>query len=134
RAGTLWPGARWAFAGVALLALLLALGPTLNLDSYGQGSTGIPLPYSWLYDVVPGFNALRVPGRFGQLLMLGLAVLAGYGTARLSPPSPLRLRSGQAYPRATGERVPPSPFRLPFGERDARGASRAGAWPLPVPP
>jgi hypothetical protein len=77
-------GRKWAFAAVALVGLLLSFGPYLNLDAYGEQSTGIPLPYKWLYERVPGFDALRVPQRFGQLFMLGVAVCAGYGAAALA--------------------------------------------------
>ena len=40
--------------------------------------------YRQLYGLVPGFDALRVPGRFGVLVMTGLAVLAGFGAAALA--------------------------------------------------
>lgn len=71
------------FGIVALTGLVLSFGPSLNLDAYGEGSTGIALPYLWFYSYLPGFDALRVPQRFGMLMMLGLAVCAGYGVARL---------------------------------------------------
>jgi hypothetical protein len=74
-----WRGERWVFVAVMLAGLILSFGPTLNLDAYGNQPTGLPLPYGWLYQWVPGFDALRVPARFGQLFMLGLAVCAGYG-------------------------------------------------------
>ena len=74
---------RWLFLTVSLTGLVLSFGPTLNLEAYGLNSTGIPMPYRWLYGLVPGFDALRVAYRFGQLFMLGLSVLAGYGTLRL---------------------------------------------------
>ena len=74
---------KWFFVGITLFALILSFGPTLNMEAYGLKPTGIDLPYKWLYTIVPGFDALRVPYRFGQLVMLGLAVLAGYGSARL---------------------------------------------------
>ncbi|HET9495074.1 MAG TPA: hypothetical protein VFR15_12655, partial [Chloroflexia bacterium] len=77
-------GRKWAFAAVAFVGLLLSFGPYFNLDAYGEQSTGIPLPYKWLYEHVPGFDALRVPQRFGQLFMLGVAVCAGYGAAALA--------------------------------------------------
>ena len=77
------PVRRWFFVGITLLALVLSFGPTLNLEAYGLKPTGISLPYQWFYRLVPGFDALRVPYRFGQLMMLGLAVLAGYGVARI---------------------------------------------------
>ena len=73
------PGERWVFVALTLAGLILSFGPTLNLDAYGNNPTGLPLPYLALYQWVPGFDALRVPARFGQLFMLGLAVCAGYG-------------------------------------------------------
>jgi hypothetical protein len=41
------------------------------------------LPYAWLYAIVPGFKAMRAPVRFDAVVMLALAVLAGYGVAAL---------------------------------------------------
>ncbi len=77
------PDPRWLFAFVSLSGLILSFGPSLNLEAYGLNPTGLTLPYKWLYDLLPGFDALRVPQRFGQLFMLGLAVCAGYGVAGL---------------------------------------------------
>ncbi len=73
----------WLFGLLSLSGLVLSFGPNLNLEAYGLKSTGISLPYKWFYENIPGFNALRVPQRFGQLFMLGLAVCAGYGTSHL---------------------------------------------------
>jgi hypothetical protein len=81
RTGRTGRGARWTFVALTLAGLILSFGPTLNLDAYGNQPTGLPLPYQWLYQFVPGFDALRVPARFGELFMLGLAVCAGYGIA-----------------------------------------------------
>ncbi len=74
---------RWLFALLSLFGLVLSFGPELHLETYALKPTGISLPYKWFYDYVFGFDALRVPLRFGQLFMLGLAICAGYGTARL---------------------------------------------------
>jgi hypothetical protein len=74
---------RWLFAFMALFGLVLCAGPYLNLDEIGNQPTNIALPYLWLYDHVPGFDALRVPYRFGAIFMLGLALVAGYGVAAL---------------------------------------------------
>jgi len=68
-----------AFYGLgALLAFWLSLGPTVR-------SLGHPLPgaglYSWAYEHVPGFDGLRVPARFAMIVLLFLAVLAGFGAA-----------------------------------------------------
>jgi hypothetical protein len=86
---------RWLFAVLALSGLVLSFGPVLNLEAYGLNSTGITLPYKLLYDFLPGFAALRVPQRFGQLFMLGIAVCAGYGVAKL-------LRTKSASPNLAG--------------------------------
>jgi hypothetical protein len=72
------------FLVVIGVGFVLSLGPTLNMDSYGQGSTGISLPYRWLYEHVPGFDALRVPHRFDLLVMLGIGGCAGFGVVRLT--------------------------------------------------
>lgn len=74
----------WLFMLLSLSGLVLSFGPELNLEGYGLEPTGITLPYKWFYEYIPGFDALRVPLRFGQLFMLGIAVCAGYGTAWLS--------------------------------------------------
>ncbi len=74
----------WAFAALSLSGLILSFGPSLYLDAYGLSPTGLSLPYAWFYSWVPGWDALRVAGRFAQLFMLGLAVCAGYGVAFLS--------------------------------------------------
>ena len=72
------------FTLLILLALLLSFG--LNEQALGPGLA--PLlklsPYSWLYNHVVIFQGIRVPGRYGILVVLGLAGLAGWGAARLS--------------------------------------------------
>lgn len=67
----------------AVIFFVLSLGPILHingiinivLDGY---STHIPLPYAILMHI-PIFSLARVPSRWTVLLMLSLAVLAGYG-------------------------------------------------------
>src|SRR5262245_43232513 len=63
--------------GIILVAFfLLSLGPYLVvLDR----KTSLPLPYLLLYYVVPGFDALRVPARFGLMAVLAASVLAALG-------------------------------------------------------
>jgi len=58
------------FAGLAVIALLLAMG-------------GYSLLHGWLYAIVPAFDQLRAPARFVLLLDFGLAVLAAFGVERL---------------------------------------------------
>jgi hypothetical protein len=77
--------ARWLYAGLVLAAFCLSLGPRLYLAPGQPAGLDVPLPYAWLYTMVPGFRALRAPVRFDALIMLALAVLAGYGVAALLP-------------------------------------------------
>ncbi len=68
---------RWYWLAVGLGALVLTFGLSYRLPNGWE----VPLPYTFLYDWVPGFQALRVPVRFAMLVHLALAVLAGYGVA-----------------------------------------------------
>jgi hypothetical protein len=56
-----------AAAGVA--SLVISLGPVLH---WGERATSIRLPYGFLYDLVPGFDSMRVPSR--AALFVGLSV------------------------------------------------------------
>jgi hypothetical protein len=60
---------------VAVFAWLLSLGPVVKL----LGREIIGGVYGLFYSWVPGFRNLRVPSRFAVLMMLGLAVLSGWG-------------------------------------------------------
>ncbi|WP_174583035.1 glycosyltransferase family protein [Candidatus Methylacidithermus pantelleriae] len=65
---------------LAVFALVMSFGPELQIAGR---QTGVPLPYRCFYELVPGFKALRCPARFEALLMLALAVLAGYGVRKI---------------------------------------------------
>jgi hypothetical protein len=67
----------WA---VLVSSFLLSLGPYLII--LGK-NTHIPLPYLLLYHLLPGFQAMRVPARFGFMMMLAGSVLASLGFLRL---------------------------------------------------
>jgi hypothetical protein len=75
---------------LVLMAFLLSFG--LNENALGEGLAPIlrQSPYFWLYDNVSVFQGIRVPGRFGVLVLLGLTILAGWGAAAI-----LRLVSHQ---------------------------------------
>lgn len=60
-----------------LWALLLSFGPAVSF--LGRSSGVIPPPFRWFYDYIPGFKGIRVPPRYAVLVMLSVAVLAGYG-------------------------------------------------------
>lgn len=144
-------GLRRSWNGEPFLALLtvtafaLSLGPILYLAPGQPVATGIPLPYAWLYAIVPGFAAMRAPERFAALVFLGLATMAAYGiaglrgrwgrplavaAAALVALECLTLPAANVFPVATGDAVPPvyrwlaqQPpavvVELPLGDRDA---------------
>lgn len=70
------PSVERALWAVALVAVVLSAGPTLEL-----GSLSIPLPYQLLYEVVPGFSSIRVPIRFSIVVAMALSALAGFAIA-----------------------------------------------------
>ncbi|MCP4407393.1 MAG: hypothetical protein GY807_06455, partial [Gammaproteobacteria bacterium] len=64
---------------LTLVSLLLSFG--INENALGSGLSPILKysPYFWLYENIPAFQGIRVPGRYGILAVLGLAGLAGWG-------------------------------------------------------
>jgi hypothetical protein len=58
------------YVAIIALAFWVSLGPDAGL-------------YTWLSHVVPFMSFLRAPARFGVLVVFGLAVIAGFGLARL---------------------------------------------------
>ncbi len=103
---------RWFFAFISLVGLILSFGPSLNLEAYGLKPTGIILPYRFLYEIIPGFNSLRVAQRFDQLFMLGLAICAGYGVWTLQ-----RNYWGRRFSTSFGARLKVFPFKISFPAR-----------------
>jgi hypothetical protein len=75
-----WPSRPGYYVALTLVGVIASFGPRLVL---GQALRVQPL-YGQLYGLVPGFDALRVPARFGILVTTGLAVLAGFGAAALA--------------------------------------------------
>ena len=76
---------------IAVLALWASFGPSLGL-------------YTLLSKLVPGMSLLRAPARFGVVVIFALAVLAGFGFARLEKRNKwlARTRPGRARRRALG--------------------------------
>jgi hypothetical protein len=82
--GRRWPDARaqpvrlYGLIGVFALILSLGAQPT---------AWGVHLPvggvYRKLFDWLPGFDGLRVPARFGVVVLLAVAVLGGIGASAL---------------------------------------------------
>ncbi len=69
---------------LTFVSLLLSFG--INENALGPGLSPILKysPYFWLYENIPAFQGIRVPGRYGILAVLGLAGLAGWGVVQLS--------------------------------------------------
>jgi hypothetical protein len=67
---------------IALLMVLLALGPDLRLN--GRLYPNVPMFYN-LAIRLPGIQLMRVPERFNMFLALPISVLTAYGLAHLLP-------------------------------------------------
>jgi hypothetical protein len=78
----------WRWLAVLLTALILSLGPVLQV---GPWNTGIPLPYA-LIAALPGLSLGRRPFLFAVLVLLALAVLAALGARLLLARTPARAR------------------------------------------
>ncbi|MBE7470273.1 MAG: hypothetical protein DPW09_13145 [Anaerolineae bacterium] len=70
-----------------LSTLLLFLLLSFGLNEAALGPTLAPLlkysPYPWLYEHLTLFQGIRVPGRFGIMVVVALTTLAGWGAATL---------------------------------------------------
>jgi hypothetical protein len=81
---------RWGL-GIAVVAIsVLALG--------FRAGGGLLWPYRLVYEVLPGWQAIRVPGRLVTLSSLGLALLAGAGAQRAMAASARRFARGWVGP------------------------------------
>lgn len=69
---------RYFYLFLGVFTGILSLGPRIFYVTHDFG-TG---PYMLLYENIVFFKGIRVPERFGILVMLALSVLAGYGTAK----------------------------------------------------
>jgi hypothetical protein len=63
---------------------LLCGAAACSILALGFGLTGAGWPYRLLYDVAPGWNGVRVPGRVFTLATLFMALLAGAGAGQLA--------------------------------------------------
>lgn len=70
----------WLYGGIGVVAIALSMGPEPSPWPGLRLPTG---PYAWLGAVLPGFAGLRAAARFATVAHLALAVLGGYGAARV---------------------------------------------------
>jgi hypothetical protein len=107
KTGTLGSPEKRLFVGFVPLALIaIALWPPLDrrrvayalaLGLAVDGTLGHRgVLYPWLRQHIDVFMGLRVPARFGHLVLLGASVLAGFGLGRI------RRRTGQRHPALAG--------------------------------
>jgi hypothetical protein len=68
------------FFAITLFALVMSFGPDIHAMGRPVMTTNL---YALFYDVVPGFDGLRVPARFATIVTLGLAALAALGIAAI---------------------------------------------------
>jgi hypothetical protein len=68
------------FAVLAVFAILMSFGPQVHAKGRLIVEQG---PYAFFYNVVPGFDGVRVPARFGMIVALCLATLAALGVRAL---------------------------------------------------
>lgn len=71
----------WMWGAVALLGLVLSLGPD-----------GVRTVYAWCHRWVFGFQAIRAPARFGVLVSFGVAGAAAFAAAWWRAESPIARR------------------------------------------
>lgn len=71
------------FLILGALSFILSLGPTLRLTVDGEPILA-PLPYTFVYEWLPGFKAMRVPARLAIVAVFAWSILAAYTAARLA--------------------------------------------------
>ena len=125
--------AAWPWALLALMCLLLALGPELKLAT---SPTGLPLPYALLDALGPFRNSTR-PNYFIAVLMLPLSVLVALGVqttghrrrSRRWPVVAVALLVFELWPRP----LPLLPLAVSPAAAEPGGDAAAGAG-LELPP
>lgn len=112
------------FAVVTLVAAVMAFGP----DIYARGRlVQDAAPYAALYRYVPGFDGLRVPARFGMIVSLSLAVLAGLGAVVIG-----RRRHGALLVTAASVLIVVESCAVPIAiNRNDTNYKQGGLAPLP---
>jgi hypothetical protein len=65
------------------IGLLVGAVAIMALELGFRVEDGLLWPYRWLYDALPGWNAIRTPGRLATFSSLALALLAGAGATAL---------------------------------------------------
>jgi hypothetical protein len=122
---------RWLRVGLGVGVAAVAV---LAMGFRGSGVWGYLWPYRWIYEALPGWQAIRVPGRLDTFTALGLALLAGAGLQRLMSSRPVRgaaaWRGGAAVAAIAVLLVLVEGRGLPFDPLDSQAQPKVP----PVPP
>jgi len=69
------------YALLTVWSMMLSFG--IGFAFLGRTTMIVPMPFPFFYRHVLGFNGIREPARFAVFVLFGVAVLAGFGAARL---------------------------------------------------
>jgi len=67
---------------LAFWAAALSFGAAFTF--MGRSTSLVPMPFSFFYRLVQGFNGIREPSRFAVFVLFGVGVLAGFGLDRIT--------------------------------------------------
>jgi hypothetical protein len=119
-----WPKRlRWGLAAAALVSAILALG--------FREEGGLLWPYRVVYDLLPGWQGIRTPGRLTTFTSLALALLAAGGTARMLASARFqgRVRLAAVAASLVALAIAIEGRGLPFDPTDAQAQPPAPAIP-----
>jgi hypothetical protein len=110
--------------GVTLFAVVMSFGPYVHARGRLVEDPNL---YAFFFDYVPGFDGLRVPARFGMIVALGLAALAGCGVGSLGARRSRWLLAGVAGAVIVIESIA-IPLTINYNSVDYK---QSGLMPLP---
>ena len=68
------------FSAITLFAIVMSFGPEIHAKGRVVATSSV---YTVFYNLVPGFDGLRVPARYATIVALGLAALSAIGVAAI---------------------------------------------------
>ena len=112
------------FSAITLFAMVMSFGPDIHAKGRVVATTNL---YAAFYNLVPGFDGVRVPARYGMIVTLGLAALAALGVASID-----RRRQGRAGAIA-GALIVLEAIAIPMPiNQNATDYKQPGLAPLPA--
>jgi hypothetical protein len=109
---------------VTVFALVMSFGPEIHAKGRMVSSASLYAAFYWL---VPGFDGLRVPARFGMIVALGLAALGSIGLAAIGSARVRTIAAGIA-----GALLLVESFAAPIPvNQNSTDYARSGLAPLP---